>query len=341
MRVTTPAPREEWERIATGDPGAVAEHFPRWTDAICAVGPWEDASRCYELADGRRFVLPLVRHRRVPGGWYASPPPAWGFGGLVGPDLDAGVVERVVEDLRGMGAVRISIRPDPTTAEAWAGVRGRGVTLLPRFAHVIDLEGGIEAVEAGYKKSTRRGIRYAERAGVTVEKDHTGALLPVHYELYLKAVETWSERQREPLALARWRARRRDPLEKLEAMAEHLGKDFCQFVAYHEGRPVASSIMLIGPSAHDTRAAMVRDLPPKVRANDALQAASIRHAVESGCTRYHLGESGESENLAMFKERWGAVGHPYHEVRIERLPVTRVDAAARGAVKRLIGFRDA
>ena len=43
----------------------------------------------------------------------------------------------------------------------------------------------------------------------------------------------------------------------------------------------------------------------------------------------------------MFKERWGAVGHPYHEVRIERLPVTRVDAAARGAVKRLIGFRDA
>jgi hypothetical protein len=104
---------------------------------------------------------------------------------------------------------------------------------------------------------------------------------------------------------------------------------------------VASSIMVTGPSAHDTRAAMNRELAAPVRANDLLQAVSIRHAVERGCSSYHLGESGASAPLAAYKERFGATGHDYRELRIERLPLTRADAAARGVVKRAIGFRDA
>jgi lipid II:glycine glycyltransferase (peptidoglycan interpeptide bridge formation enzyme) len=247
----------------------------------------------------------------------------------------------VVRDLQRLGAVRISIRPNPLTAPMWADVQGAGITALPRYSHVLDLTGGLEAVEALRNKSTRRGLRKAEKEGVQVELDHTGALLPVHYQLYLTAVQHWSQRQREPLALAMWRAKRRDPLSKLQAMAKHLGRDFCQFVAYHEGRPVASSIMLIGPAAHDTRAAMDRELAAPVRANDLLQARSIEHALERGCSQYHLGESGANEQLAAFKERFGAVGHHYAEFRIERLPVTRVDSAARGTVKRLIGFKDA
>lgn len=343
MRVRTPAPRDAWEEVYGADPSSIAEHSPRWIDAICAVGPWEDASRLYELDDGRRFVLPMVR-RTGPtgvGGWYGSPPAAWGMGGPIGPGLDRGVLAAIVGDLRSLGAVRISIRPDPITADLWEGISGRGITRIPRYGHVLDLTGGMTAVEAGYNKSTRRGLRKAEKAGVEVELDHTGALLPLHYELYLQAVRHWSERQREPLALALWRAKRRDPLAKLQAMADHLGKDFCHFVAYHEGRPVASSILLTGPTAHDTRAAMDREAASPVRANDLLQAMSIRHAVEVGCTRYHLGESGASASLAAFKERFGAVGHHYAEYRIERLPVTRIDAAARGTVKRLIGFKDA
>ena len=343
VTVRTPVPRATWGELFHADEGALAEHGPRWIDAICATGRWQDASRLYELGDGRRFVLPLVRRTGAAGagGWYASPPAAWGMGGLVGPDQDACAVHAVVRDLQRLRAVRISIRPNPLTAPMWAAVQGPGITAIPRFGHVLDLSGGMEGVESRRNKSTRRGIRRATKEGVTVELDHTGALLPVHYQLYLTAVERWSERQREPLALATWRAKRRDPLSKLQAMAKHLGGDFCHFVAYHEGRPVASSIMLIGPAAHDTRAAMDRDLAGPVRANDLLQARSIEHAVERGCTQYHLGESGANEQLAAFKERFGAVGHHYAEYRIERLPVTRVDSAARGTVKRLIGFKDA
>jgi hypothetical protein len=95
-------------------------------------------------------------------------------------------------------------------------------------------------------------------------------------------------------------------------MAEHLGKGFCQFVAFHEARPVASIIVLVSPgsTAHYTRGAMDLELASPVRASQLLQATAIRHAVDAGCTRFHMGESGTSSSLADFKERFSktAVG---------------------------------
>ena len=71
VEVRTPVPRDVWEELFAADHGALAEHGPRWIDAICATGPWRDASRLYELGDGRRFVLPLVRKVGAAGagGW--------------------------------------------------------------------------------------------------------------------------------------------------------------------------------------------------------------------------------------------------------------------------------
>jgi hypothetical protein len=343
MRVLTPARRDVWEEVLRQDAHSLADHHPRWFDALRAGGQWADASRLYEFDDGRRFVLPLMR-RLGPagtGGWFSSPPPAWGIGGLVGADQDRDVVRQVVEDLGGLRALRIWIRPDPVRAELWQGLTAPGIVTMPRYAHVVDLTPGIETIEGAFNKNTRRGLKKADAAGVKVELDHSGALLQVHYDLYLRSVERWSERQREPLRLAMWRARRRDPLEKLQALAAHLGSDFCQFVAYHDEVPAASSILVIGRSAHETRGVMDRDVAGPVRANDILQVHALRHAADRGCHWYHLGESGGSDSLAAFKERFGAVGHSYAEVRIERLPVTRADTAARTAVKRVIGFRDA
>jgi len=261
--------------------------------------------------------------------------------GIPGAGLDRGVVAAVLQDLASLGALRISVRPDPLHADVWAGAASAHVTRLPRYAHVVDLGEGHEAVDRAFSKSARRGVRQAVRAGVTIRTEHTGALLGVHYALYLSSVQRWAVRQREPLALARWRASRRDPLAKLEAMARCLGPAFCQHVAYHDGRPVASAIVLLGASAHDTRGAMDRDLAAPVYANDLLQAHALHHAVDQGCRFYHLGESAGSASLAHFKEKFGARGYAYAEIRMERLPLTSADAFARHAVKRAIGFRDA
>jgi len=343
MRVIAPAPRELWRTVLDEDVHSLPEHAPEWIDAMTATGRYDDASRLYELSDGRRFVLPLVRRRRPAsgGGWYGSFPTGWGIGGLAGAGVDTGVVAGVVEDLRSLEAVRIAVRPDPLQAVAWSEVKGYGITRIARRAHVIDLSGGIEAVRSRLPKSTLRGIRTAEKHGVRVERDRDGSLLPLYYELYLTSIKRWAAHQHEPPALARWRGVRRDPIDKLYELSARMGDAFRVYIAFVEDRPAAGSISLIGRTAHDTRGAMDRDLAARPRANELLMWTTITAACEAGCSIYHLGESGQSTSLAQFKERFGARAVDYAEIRLERLPVTRIDGAVRSGVKRLLGFRDA
>jgi len=335
--------------VLAGDPGALPEHAPEWVDALCADGRFADASRYYVHEDGRTFVLPLVARRGLlgHGGWLQGFPPSWGIGGLVGVGADGDVLRTVIDDLRRTRHQRIALRPDPTRWSAWSEAitatdpDGRSVLTLPRRAHVIDLSRGAEHAFSQFSKSARRGTRAAERAGVRVEIDRTGGLLADYYRLYLLSVDRWAERQHEPRTLARFRAGRRDPLSKLQAMADHLGKAFVVTLAYVDDRPAFGSITLLGQTAHDTRAAMDRDLVDGTYAGDLVQWRTVQLACELGCAAYHLGESGQSASLAQFKEKFGARPVDYGELRIERLPWTRVDLWSRSVVKRLVGFRDA
>jgi hypothetical protein len=343
VQVITPAPRPLWRRLLAADPDALADHSPDWVDAICEDGRYADASRLYQLPDGRRFVLPLTRRRGLAGmgGWLACHPPAWGIGGLVGSGADPGVIAAVLADLRQVGAARIWIRPNPLKAGNWAGAAGQsGMVVIPRQAHVIDLAGGPDAVLARMPASTRRGLRVAARRGVRVEVDRTGRLLPIHYDLYQASVRRWADFQHEPAALARWRAAHRDPPAKLQAIARHLGAALVVLIAYVGDRPVASNITLLGAAAHDTRAAIDRALAGPTRAAELLQWHAIQLACAHGCQIHHLGETGASGGLARFKERFGATPVPYAEYRLERVPYTRLDHALRTATKATIRFRD-
>jgi hypothetical protein len=342
--VTSPAPRAAWSDVVAADPGALPEQTPEWTDAICAVEGCTDASRLYEFADGRRFVLPLVRRSglRGLGGQLWSFPQGWGIGGPAGAGLDAATVEAMAADLRDLRVARVALRVDPLEASLWKGVNGRGVTALPRLAHVVPLFDSPEEHLAAMSKSTRRKIVRAQRDDLRVEVDTTGALLGDHYAMYLKSVERWAARQHEPLALARWRAERRDSIDKLRAMATFLGPDrFRLVVAYSDDRPAASTIVLLGPITRDTRAALDRDAAAQKNASEAVQWRALQEAYAYGSTHYNMGESGASASLARYKEHFLAEPVPYAEYRFERLPLTRVDVAARSLVKRAIGFKDA
>lgn len=345
IQVITPAPRVEWRAVVAGDPAALPEHSPEWVDALCAVGPYADASRLYVADDGRQFVLPMVR-RTGPlglGGWWQSYPPSWGMGGVIGAGLDAALLAEIVRDLAGQGVQRFGVRPDPLRYDLWTDAvdaAAIAVTRIPRRAHVIDLAGGADAVFARMSKSSRRGVRVAERAGVRIEVDRGGALLDDYYGLYLTSVDRWAARQHEPRALAQARARRRDPQRKLRAMSDLLGKAFVITLAYVDDQPAFGSITLLGQTAHDTRAAMDVDLVGKTYAGDLVQWTSLQLACELGCPTFHLGESGQSASLALYKEKFGAQPYDYAEFRIERLPYTRTDTALRSAVKKALRFSD-
>ena len=127
---------------------------------------------------------------------------------------------------------------------------------------------------------------------------------------------------------------------KFDVIAKHMGEAFRHYVAYDGATPAAAIIVLFGRTASYARGAMDRDVAARVRANDLLQWTAIQDACAAGCTYYHLHETGESQSLARFKERLGAVSVEYCDYRIERFPVTKVDTALRSVVKKAIGFRD-
>ena len=105
----------------------------------------------------------------------------------------------------------------------WEEAAGGGSIALPRRAHVIDLRGGVDEVWRAMTKTGRNRIRKGERSGLDVECDTTGRLVPVFHQLLQVSVERWARHQHEPLALARLRANRRDPLAKLDRISTALG----------------------------------------------------------------------------------------------------------------------
>jgi hypothetical protein len=315
---------------------ALAFHTPAWLDAICESGRYEDASRLYETSDGEPLVVPLVRRSGLPRALAveASLPYGWGFGGIVtGRALVASDVAAVVGDLADERRLRVSLRPNPLVAPLWDAVAPPGAKRIPRAAHVLDLAGGFSEVwEHRFPGRTRTKVRKAEKSGLVIECDRAGARADVFHDLYQRSVERWARRGREPLALARLRARWREPREKLERVAKHLGRACEIWVAWHEGRPAAAIVVLRHASAASYwRGAMDVELAGPTRANYLLHARAIEAACRAGCRYYHMGETGSAASLAEFKRNFGAREHAYAEYRFERVPLTRLASLARRA----------
>ena len=317
---------------------------PEWIDVVCRAG-YEDASRLYRAADGRRMLLPLVRRRGGlprPLAPLASLPAAWGMGGLLSDTTPtAADVAHVVGDLRRLGSVQVMVRANPLHAAQWAeATRHTTAIAVPRRAHVLDLAGGADAVwEGRFASSARRAVRKAEALGVEVRRGGLD-LLSDFRSLFELSIVRWAEMQHEPVALAKLRAFRRDPPAKFLHVAEALPHRLRVWVAYDEGEPVAGLIVLLGANASYTRGAMDKEKAGSLRANELLHWSAIREACEAGCRHYHMGETGESVPLARFKEKLGAEPVRYAEYHFERLPIVKSQEAARTVVKHAVGFRD-
>ncbi len=341
FHVTSPAPREVWLDLLKSDAKALPSQTPAWLDCICAMGGYEDASRLYETSGGRQLILPMVRRKGLPATLTteSSLSRGWGMGGLVAPgSIHAEEVAMVLADLASRPVLRTCIRPNLLTAKTWATARlPAGVITIPHLHHVLDLEGGFEQVWAKRFNSTRRrNVRKAERAGLDVECDTSGKLVPVFYDLYLRWTDRRAQERHLPLSLTRWLARRRDPLLKFQLVAQAFG-DACRiWVAWLDGRPAAASILLIfGANAIYWRGASDKELASPTRANDLLQKLMIEDACRAGCRYYNMGESGGVASLMHFKSRFGATAYQSTEYCLERLPITSVQDRFHGLTRRI------
>lgn len=347
--VTSPAPSREWEEVIASAPLALPTQTPAWLRCVCTVGGWQDASRLYQTSDGRRLVLPMVRRSWLGGlvSIAASLPTGWGPGGLVG---EGGIVRpedvrMVFSDLTRHQPLQVSLRPDPVTTQVWEEAAPPRVSRQLRLAQVLFLDGGFDQVwRKRFRSDARNRVRRAQRSGVVVECDDTGRLVPVFEHLYARSIERWARHDGVPLALARWRAARREPPEKLRAVAATLGSRMRIYIAYVEGRPAAGAVVVFGTgTAMYWRSAIDEELAGKSYANYLLQRTAIEDAAAAGCHVYQMGDSAPGSTLALFKSRFGAVDQPYASYRVERLPVGAVAGVLRrataDALRRLRGRR--
>lgn len=343
VRSGSPAPRPDWEGVLREDPLALESQSPAWTDAMCASGRFEDASRMYLGPGGRTLVLPMLR-RRFPGRALAvegSQPPHCGVGGPLAPGgATPGEIAAILGDLSRRRVLRQSFYPNPMVAAAWAAGATPKAIAVPKRAHVVDLAPGFEHIwSRRFTQATRTRVRKAEREGVTVECDTSGGLVGDLYELMTRAVTRWASRQHEPRWLATRRMRHRDPYEKFEAVARFLGDRCRVWLARLDGRPIAANMVLQGTNAYGFRAAMDSEAKGH-QAAGLLVSRAIEDACAAGCGYFYMGESGWSESAAVFKERFGGVPVCYSEYRLEWLPLTPAERALKGAVKHAIRFKD-
>jgi hypothetical protein len=338
--VVSPAPREIWHEVLDADPGATALQTPNYCAAVVRCTGGRDASRYYLLPDGRRLVLPLVRLRSTPGlSVLADFPGGFGHGSLLATDgLQADDVRTVVDDLR-RHVLSARLGGGHHTAEQWSAGLSPGVLEVPRRVDVIDLDGGWEEVFGrGFSRSARYNVRKAERAGVEVERDTSGRLIPVFYSLYLAWLDRWIPRCGLPPAIARYSALRQEPRLKFQTVATMIGEECRVFVAWHRGRPVASCITLVhGQHAIGWRSYSIKELAAPVCANNLVQARALADACEAGCRFFDLGQSGDVASLHSYKSSLGSTPRRVVDLRIERPPVTYMRGLRDSAQRIVVG----
>jgi hypothetical protein len=328
MQGESPAPRKVWAEVSAADPHCTIQQTPQWFEAVLRTGGGTDVSRLYTLPDGRRLILPMARRSPFPGLAFDSAYPAnYGPGGLL---ADGGLrpadVRAVLEDLRRSTALSTHLRAGAATAPVWEAGLVPGVQRVPWQTHVVDLTGGSQVVYAErFRSSARRSVRKALRAGVKVDWASGCALVPTFYDLYLRWTERRAAESGIPRSLALALAKRREPLRKVLALMDQAGSDGRVWIASFGDQPVAGMIMFRhGRHATSWRGYSHKPVAGPLRANVLLDHHAIEWACESGCVDYDLGGSGGVRSLEQFKESLGGRSVPTIDLRIERIPLTRM-----------------
>jgi hypothetical protein len=267
----------------------------------------------------------------------AAFPGGYGQGGMLATGgLRSDDVRTVVEDLRGQ-ALSTRIGANHHTAVQWSAGRMTGAVGIPRRVDVIELAPGSDQLTSHQlSRSVRYHLRKAERAGVEVELDTTGRLVPVFHQIYRDWVDRWVPRSGLPPVVARRLALRQEPLKQGETVAHLLGEACRVLVAWRRGQPIATAISLVhGQHAIGWRSYSIKELAAPVAANLLIQVTCVTDAGRSGCRYFDLGQSGGVASLQHYKSSLGATPRWVVDLRVEPPWVTRLRNAkerAQGAV---------
>lgn len=186
--------------------------------------------------------------------------------------------------------------PDETKLRQRLGLREAAFDVQHRQTWIVPLAGDEERILMSLPPSTRRNIRLAVRAGVSVSRGNARDDLECFHRLHLATV---SRQGFQPRSLEYYQA----VIEKLPATV---------FIARCEGAAVAAAVVVpAGPRLIYLYGGTV---PDPNRASYALHWEVIRWGMRQNCDRYDMWgvprgfrPQDDHPGYAVFKTRWGGV----------------------------------
>lgn len=326
--------------MADADPEAFVTQTPEWLDAIRAARGYSDASRLYEMPDGRRLVLPMSG-RSLAGLRVAeeSWPYGWGYGGVLSTGgFGQGDAALILADLATRPVARASVVPAPHRGQVWSAAAPARTHRVPYLTQIVDLTDGFDVVwSTRYRKATRNLVRRADRAGLEVTREHGGDGLRTFATMYRRSVERFAARKGHPQVLARAWARYQDRAGQVTAVSAALGESCVVWAAAYRGEPVAVLVVLQHKAhAMSWLTAIDRRLADATHATYLLQSHAIEDACRIGARHFHMGETDAGTGVELYKAKFGAKPLTYEALRFERLPLTTTERRVRHAATTLL-----
>ncbi len=282
-----------WARFVEETPSASVFAHPAWLGLIGRQYRYGMSALGVSGADGELLVgLPVARvaswltgKRMVALPFSDVCPPVRGAGADAA--ADASLAAALV-DLRRSSGLDVEVR------ERLPDVAGAHV--IPRFlVHRLALEADAEAVLARASKSQiRRGIKKAEREGVTTRVGMDRAALDAFYALHLRT----RRRQGVPI----------QPKSFIRGFEQLFARGLGYVMtAEHEGRTISAAVFLAHGDTAVYKYGASDERFLNLRPNNLLFADAIRRSCAAGHRWLDFGRTDvDNTGLAAFKRSWGA-----------------------------------
>lgn len=301
----TQEPPAGWESLCDQDARGTMFLHPRWMNAITRAYPVFRPT--YLVArEGTQLLglIPLVRVVRLGVEQFISMPFGSHGGPLLAPGVDPEVAAQLAEGFRALGmgwrTMRFEMSVfDPPLVLREAMRPALGSSFRDFRTHIVDLTPGFDELwENGYRRSTRKCVRAARRAGVEVRVEEPGVALDVLHHLH----STQSQE---------WMGIHPHSREALESMIESYREDARIYVARLGEKPLAACLFLHhqGKEVHP----WVSGAAPEGRESRAFHLLihdAMRDACAGGFSFWNFGGSGGNPDIEFFKESFAASPRP-------------------------------
>ena len=291
-----------WDEYVRAHPRGSAYHLGAW--AGIAHGAYGFRPRYLALADGAtlRGVMPLFSGRGLVSGRRLTSMPIARAAGPLGdtPAAEAALLDAarglLAPERARQAIVQSTAEGYEHAAEGWSMAPDQPTWLVALPDDRDELRSAIRASS----QNVVRGIKRAEKAGVTVRESGSREDLERFYALYLATM-------RKHRALPR-------TLRQLELARRGLGPSgvFRLFVAELDGEVVAGGVLHAFRDTLELLYNASDESRLDARPNHALYWNAMVWAIDHGLKWFDFGGAVEGTSLATFKAQWGATPTPIY-----------------------------